>query len=141
VLCASPSYLSNNGTPQHLDELFDHQCLVYSLVRDSDQWRFQNPEGGLEKVKVRPHLKASSGECLRSAAVEGLGIVQLPSFVVYKEIEEGALVPILRDYQRSNLHAYAIYPQTRHLSQRVRAFVDFLVKRFQGVPYWDQNLQ
>jgi len=141
VLCASSAYLEKNGTPQDLDDLINHQCLVYSLIRDSDQWQFQSHQGEIEKIKINPYLKASSGEFLRCAAVNGLGIVHLPSFIVYKEIEQGSLVPLLNDYQRSNLHAYAIYPQTRHLSQRVRAFVDFLVKRFEGVPYWDQCLK
>jgi DNA-binding transcriptional LysR family regulator len=141
VLCASPAYLEKNGTPQTLDELVNHQCLVYSLIRDSGQWLFQNHQGALEKIKVHSYLKASSGEFLRCAAVDGLGIVQLPSFIVFKEIEQGTLIPLLSDYKRSDLHAYAIYPQTRHLSQRIRAFVDFLVKRFEGVPYWDQCLQ
>ncbi len=59
----------------------------------------------------------------------------------YKEIERGALVPLLTGYQCPPLAVYAIYPQTRHLSQRVRAFVDFLIKRFEGSPYWDQCLE
>ncbi len=55
--------------------------------------------------------------------------------------ESGAVIPLLTEYQFSQLAAYAIYPQTRHLSQRVRAFVDFLVNRFEGLPYWDLCLQ
>ena len=77
----------------------------------------------------------------RDAAVDGLGIVLMPSFIVYREIERGALVPLLTEYRYSQLAAYTIYPQTRHLSQRVRAFVDFLVKRFEGMPYWDRCLK
>jgi DNA-binding transcriptional LysR family regulator len=69
--------------------------------------------------------------------VEGMGIIMVPSFIAYKEIESGALVQILNDYIPPKIEAYAIYPQTRHLSQRVRAFVDFLVNRFSGTPYWD----
>ncbi len=65
----------------------------------------------------------------------------MPTFIVYKAIESGQLIPLLTDYQYSQLTAYAIYPQTRHLSQRVRAFVDFLVQRFEGSPYWDLCLQ
>jgi len=61
----------------------------------------------------------------------------MPSFIAYKEIESGKLVQLLKEYKPPNINAYAIYPQTRHLSQRVRSFVDFLVKRFEGTPYWD----
>ncbi|MFK7862558.1 MAG: LysR substrate-binding domain-containing protein [Granulosicoccus sp.] len=85
-------------------------------------------------------MQTSSGEFLRSAAVDSLGIAQLPSFIVFKEIELGTLVPVLNDYQRTDLNAYAIYPPTHHLSQRVRAFVDFLLSHFEDVLYWDQCL-
>ena len=90
---------------------------------------------------MRPYLKASNGEFLRDAAVKGQGINLVPSFIAYKEIESGALIPLLTDYKSPQIDAYANYPQTRHLSQRVRAFVDFLVKRFEGTPYWDLCLQ
>ena len=70
-----------------------------------------------------------------------MGIILVPSFIAYKEIERGTLVPVLKDYKVPPIAAYAIYPQTRHLSQRVRAFVDFLVKRFEGIPYWDICIQ
>ncbi len=137
VICASPDYLERMGTPQAADELIEHQCLVYSLLRDFEHWHLTDAKGNTIKTKIRPYLKASTGEFMRDTAVEGMGIVLVPSFIVYKEIESGALIPILKDYQTPRIDAHAIYPQTRHLSQRVRAFVDFLVKRFEGTPYWD----
>ncbi len=141
VMCASPAYLEQMGTPQSPDELSEHQCLVYSLIRDFEYWHLSDSNGREIRVKIRPHLKASTGEFLKDAAVEGLGIILLPSFIAYKEIERGALVQILKEYKLPQMDAYAIYPQTRHLSQRVRAFVDFLVKRFEGTPYWDLCLK
>jgi len=141
VLCASPEYLKRAGTPQTPEELIDHQCLVYNLIHDFEHWHLTDGKGELIKTKIHSYMKASSGEFLRNAAVEGQGIVFMPTFIVYKEIERGALVPILKDYKLAKIDAYAIYPQTRHLSQRVRAFVDFLVKRFEGTPYWDLPLQ
>jgi DNA-binding transcriptional LysR family regulator len=141
VLCASPEYLERMGTPQTPDELINHQCLVYSLIHDFEHWHLTDNKDELFKVKIRPNMKATSGEFLGGAAVEGQGIVFTPTFIVYKEIERGALVPILKDYKLAKIDAYAIYPQTRHLSKRVRAFVDFLVKRFEGTPYWDLCLQ
>jgi DNA-binding transcriptional LysR family regulator len=141
VMCASPVYLEQMGMPQSPDELRDHQCLVYSLLRDFEYWHLTDSNGEEIRTKIHPYLKASTGEFLRDAAVEGLGIILLPSFIAYKEIERGALVPILKDYKLPQMDAYAIYPQTRHLSQRVRAFVDFLIKRFEGTPYWDTCLQ
>jgi DNA-binding transcriptional LysR family regulator len=141
VLCASPTYLERMGTPQTPEDLIDHQCLVYSLIHDFEHWHLTDGKGRLMKTKIRPYMKATSGEFLRGAAVKGQGIVFTPTFIVYKEIERGALVPILRDYKLAKIDAYAIYPQTRHLSKRVRAFVDFLVKRFEGTPYWDSGFQ
>ena len=141
VMCASPSYLERMGTPQAPSELKQHQCLVYSLLRDYEYWYLTDSNGKETRTKIRPYLKASTGEFLKDAAVEGWGIILVPSFIAYKEIESGKLVQVLKDYKPPQLDAYAIYPQTRHLSQRVRAFVDFLVKRFEGTPYWDLCLK
>lgn len=141
VMCASPAYLELIGTPQSPDELIKHQCLVYSLLRDFEYWHLTDSKGNVIKTKIRPYLKASTGEFLRDLAVEGRGIVLIPTFIAYKEIERGTLVPLLEDYKTPQINAYAIYPQTRHLSQRVRAFVDLLIKRFEGTPYWDLCLQ
>lgn len=137
VMCASPAYLERMGTPQTPEQLVKHRCLVYNLISNSDNWNVHDTAGQSIKTRIIPYLKASNGEFLRDAAVGGLGIVLLPAFIVYREIERGALVPILTGYHYTQLAAYAIYPQTRHLSQRVRAFVDFLSQRFEGMPYWD----
>ncbi|WP_256214817.1 LysR family transcriptional regulator [Nitrosomonas eutropha] len=141
VMCASPAYLEHMGTPQTPEELIGHRCLAYSLISNSDNWNVYDSAGQLIKTRITPYLKASNGEFLRDAAVDGLGIVLLPAFIVYREIEHGALLAILTEYHYSQLAAYAIYPQTRHLSQRVRAFVDFLSKRFEAMPYWDSCLR
>ena len=141
IMCASPSYLARMGEPQSPEELIHHRCLAYNLISNFENWDLYNTEGQLIKTKIVPYLKASNGEFLRDAAVEGSGIILMPTFIVYKEIERGALIPLLTQYTSSQLSAYAIYPQTRHLSQRVRAFVDFLIQRFEGTPYWDSCLQ
>ena len=137
VLCASPDYLERSGYPQTPAELAQHRCLVYSLITNHETWDFYDPQDQLIRVKIVPYLKASNGEYLRDAAVDGLGIILTPTFIVYQEILSGSLVPLLPQYRSWELAAYAIYPQTRYLSQRVRAFVDYLVHRFSGSPYWD----
>jgi DNA-binding transcriptional LysR family regulator len=141
LLCASPEYLKKKGIPQLPQELTGHQCLVYTLVPDFDYLQFVGPDEKQIRIRVSPYMKASAGEYLKDAALSGLGIILAPSFIAYKEIEEGRLVPILRNYQSKQFDAYAIYPQTRHLSKRVRTFVDFLVKRFEGTPVWDRYSQ
>lgn len=141
VICASPGYLEQYGTPGSPYELREHQCLVYNLLHEPETWTFTDNSKQAIKVKIKPRIRASVGEYLRDAAVNGQGIVYIPAFIVYREIEQGALVPLLRNYSARRFDAYAIYPQTRHLSHRVRAFVDFLVDRFNGVPYWDLCLK
>jgi DNA-binding transcriptional LysR family regulator len=141
VMCASPSYLEQMGEPKVPSDLIEHQCLVYSLLRDYEYWYLTDSNGKEIRTKIHPFLKASTGEFLKDAAVEGRGVILVPSFIAYREIESGKLVQVLKDYTPPQLDAYAIYPQTRHLSQRVRAFVDFLVKRFEGTPYWDLCLK
>ena len=140
VLCASPKYLEKYGTPKTPDDLSRHQCLAYTLINDFKTWTLTDNKKQEHIVTIKPHIKSSAGEFLRDAAVCGHGIVYQPTFIVYKEIENGNLIPLLDKYNLWKINAYAIYPQTRHLSQRVRAFVDFLVKRFEGTPYWDTCL-
>lgn len=141
VICASPTYLEQEGVPQAPDDLIEHRCLAYSLLRDIDYWYLTDSNGGEIKAKIHPYIKATTGEFLKDAAVDGWGIILVPSFIAYKEIENGTLVPVLKEFKTPQLDAYAIYPQTRYLSQRVRVFIDFLVKRFEGTPYWDLCLQ
>ena len=141
VVCASPAYLAEHGSPRHPSELAEHDCLVYTNAPNPGLWAYTDPDGRQGRVQVRARLQANNGECLRQAAEDGHGIVLEPSFILYRAFEEGRLLPILRDYQWLTIYAYAVYPRTRHLSRRLRAFVDFLAERFAGVPYWDRCLQ
>jgi DNA-binding transcriptional LysR family regulator len=141
VVCASPAYLARHGTPGSAAELADHACLVYSNAPTPGLWEYVDPAGRPGRVQVRARIQANNGDCLREAAEDGHGIVRGPSFILHQAIEAGRLRPILRDHRWATLHAHAVYPRTRHLSQRVRAFVDFLVERFAGVPYWDRCLE
>ena len=138
VICASPKYLQRYGTPQKLSDLKNHRCLTYNLIANNENWKTTNSKGEIVNTKINPFLCASSGEYLRDAAVAGIGIVKLPTFIVYQQLKQRRLIPILNDYQSIAYSARAIYPQTRHLSKRVRAFIDFLVEHFKGTPYWDQ---
>ena len=77
---------------------------------------------------------------MRKLVLSDLGYAILPTFLAYKQIEKGELIPLLTDYSWGQENAYAVYPSTRHLSYRVRAFIDYLLVRFQGTPYWDECL-
>ena len=140
IVCASPDYIKKNGAPSTPEELLDHPCITYSYLDNPNLWSFLNEQGEEKMIKVPILMQANNGSFLCSAAISGLGIVREPTFIAYKSIAEGLLVPILQDYSLPEVNAYAIYPPTRHLSQRVRRFIDFLVERFSGTPYWEQYL-
>ena len=141
VVCASPHYLNVHGTPTSPDDLRDHECLVYSNLVDPDRWNYEDSDGNQGTVKVKRVMRASSGDFLCNAAAHGMGIVTLPTFLVSQTIRSGNLIPILTDYKFPVIPAYAVYPPTRHLSYRVRAFIDFLVEKFSGTPQWDRDCE
>ena len=139
VVAASPHYLKTHGTPQSPEELVDHECLVYSNLPEPDRWAWTDEKNKKHVVAVKPAMRASSGDFLTNAAAHGLGIVIQPTFLASEAIRRGNLVPILAEYEWPKSPAYAVYPPTRHLSYRVRAFIDFLVERFTGTPQWDRD--
>ena len=139
LVCASPAYLAANGTPQDIPELEDHQCLVYGNLVNPGHWNFRESDGRESVAQVNVSLTANSGEILCSLACAGQGLVMLPTFIVHEAIQRGDLVPVLTALQGPVLPAYAVYPTVRHLSYRVREFIDFLVTTFSGTPYWDRQ--
>ena len=116
VVCASPKYLQQHGQPQTPQDLKDHQCLAYSNMADPKTWNFIDSDNVPGSVKVPVSVLANNGDFLRGLAVAGQGIIGTPSFIVYRAIEAGELTCILTDYQWPVVNAYAVYPQTRHLS-------------------------
>lgn len=140
VLCAAPSYLSSRPAPVHPDDLKAHCCLHYSYLSVGQTWRFTGPEG-TRKVTVVGRLRINNGDLLKDAAVEGLGIALLPSFIIGEELRAGRLVPVMVDWRPSLDSAiHAVYPASRNLSPKVRVFIDFLSARFGDPPYWDTAL-
>ena len=139
VLCASPGYLKEYGIPKTPKELKNHRCLQYSLTGTSSLI-LTNKNGKEHQVKLPAKMSANNGDFLRDMAIAGHGILATPTFIAWKAIATGDLVPILSDYKLPQTNAYAVYPQTRYLSQRTRVLIDFLADRFGDNPYWDQNM-
>ena len=138
IFCASPGYLEQAGTPTVPADIADHACLRYwSPGGNPDEWTAGGPDGPVA-VKISGPLVANNGEVLRDAAIAGLGITRMPTFIVSKAIADGRLVEILADYRPEPLTIQAVYPPNRHLSVKVRRFIDFLVERFGPEPYWDR---
>ena len=138
ILCASPDYLVKHGTPETATDLARHVCLAYSNLRDPGLWTYWSADGQTGTVRVPVRLAASSGEFLLQAGIAGEGLLLLPTFYVHEALRTAQLVKVLPAYTWPELSAYAVYPPTRYLSSRVRAFIDFLVERLQGEPYWDR---
>lgn len=128
VVAASPAYLAARGVPLVPDDLRAHDCLRYEYSRTAG-WRLT--DGGREVViPVRGPLMANNGALLRDAAVAGLGLTMAPAFLLAAEIAAGRLVPVLRAHAPSTSAVWAVYPESRHLSTKVRSFVDAMAASF-----------
>lgn len=138
IVCASPAYLERHGTPHTASALAEHACLVYSHARDPALWHCRDPRGAPLQVRVPVRLAASSGDFLLRAAIAGEGIVLLPTFYTTDALRSGQLRQVLADHAWPELAAYAVYPPTRHLSSRARAFIDFLAQALAGEPAWER---
>ncbi|MBE0532949.1 MAG: LysR family transcriptional regulator [Rhodospirillales bacterium] len=136
AVCASPAYWAAHGVPAHPRELTRHNCLIYAYLPAQNDWRFRGPGGPLT-VRVAGNLKANNGDVLREAALAGLGVCLAPTFLVGDDLRDGRLRAVLDTFADDSLAIYAVYPHRRHLSAKVRAFVDFLAGRFGPRPYWD----
>ena len=137
VVCASPAYLAARGVPLSPADLPAHDCLSYSNMTTADEWSFAGPDGKPMSVEVRGRLRVNNGDALRIAALRGLGLANQPSFIIGADLQAGTLVGVLTDYVIQDGGIYAVYPHSRHLSPKVRAFVDLLAERFGPRPYWD----
>lgn len=136
AVLASPDYLKARGRPKHPRDLNDHDILLYANVGRGNQWRFR-VGNRWEYVNGHIRFRADNGELLREAAVAGLGVVVLPSFIAAPAIETGRLEAILLDYPLEENGLHVVMPPGRATTARVRALVDFLAARFGPEPSWD----
>jgi DNA-binding transcriptional LysR family regulator len=132
VCCAAPSYLAVHGTPTTPAELARHACLTYAYSATGNAWRFVDAEHGEHVVRVQGGVHANNGQMIAVLAAAGMGVALEPDFIVAPELASGALVAILPGFAPPASGIYAVYPSRRHLSAKVRAFVDFLGERFRG---------
>ncbi|VEB26015.1 putative HTH-type transcriptional regulator [Actinobacillus lignieresii] len=124
VLIASPDYLAKQGTPENLEQLTEHTCLIYE---NHQQWQFMDGE---QKMKIKPnaHVISNNGYALLQMTKAGQGIVNLPLFLVKEEISAGNLVEILPQYKQHSIDISVLYPHRRYLSPKVKVFIEFLSK-------------
>ena len=126
IVCASPGYLAAHGTPQTPHDLSQHACLSYSLSGGGADWRLESAGEHLT-VPVAGPIRADNGDMIRLAAVAGAGIVFQPHFIVGEDLAAGRLVQVLPGWESAELGIHALYPSRKHLSAKVRTFVDFVV--------------
>ena len=124
--CAAPGYLQANGTPVHLAQLAEHRCLSYTYASGGDSWTATGAGGEAASVRIPWTVRANNGDLLRTAAIEGVGVVLLPTFIVASDLAAGRLVEVLGEHRFGTLGIHAVYPHRRHLSHKVRALVDHL---------------
>ncbi|MGC2781720.1 MAG: LysR family transcriptional regulator [Bradyrhizobium sp.] len=129
VICAAPAYLARHGTPDSPEELRRHTSLTYGFLLTGNQWKLTGRDGD-HWIQPAWSLCVNNAEVLRDVAIRGQGIALIPRFIAADALADGALTAILPDYVAPPLALYAIYPPTRHLSVKVRLFIDFLVERF-----------
>jgi DNA-binding transcriptional LysR family regulator len=127
--CAAPAYLEKHGAPEHPRDLARHRCLEYSYVAPGVVWNFQDATGETHNVRIAGSVRANNGRMLAELAALGMGIVLEPDFIVEPEIQAGRLRLLLPGFEPPRTPIAAVYPSRRHLSSKVRAFVDFLSAR------------
>ena len=135
VLCASPDYLREHGTPKTPEDLVHHQCLLLVGAQGrQDTWRI-----GDTSVRVSGRIESNQGELLRDAAVAGLGIALHSTWHVNGDLHAGRLQVVLPDHPLADTGIHAVMPQRRLVPPRVRAFVDFLAHRLGDTPPWERK--
>ncbi|MES2319891.1 MAG: LysR family transcriptional regulator [Pseudomonadota bacterium] len=135
VVCASPAYLALHGTPDTPAALAQHACLGYTLSGTGAEWRLEGPGGPLT-VPISGPIRADNGDIIRLAALGGAGILFQPRFIVDDDLDAGRLVRILPEWESAQMGIYAVYPSRKHLSAKVRTFVDFLVDALAAARLW-----
>lgn len=127
---ASPAYLTQHGTPSDPEALTAHRLLAGTM----EHWRLRDPTATTQErrelhVKPDSFWRCNSGVALLDAVRQGLGIAQLPDYYVQRDLDAGALVVVLDEYRPADDGVWALYPQNRHLSPKVRAVIDYLAQR------------
>jgi DNA-binding transcriptional LysR family regulator len=133
ILCAAPDYLKRRGNPQTPEDLAGHDCLSYSYVSVPEEWHLTGA-GGERVVRVSGPIVTSHRHVLRTAAVRGLGIAYGPADFFRDDLTAAKLVPVLADYKLPEATIYAVYPVSRQLSAKLKAFNDFMARYFAASP-------
>jgi len=131
IVCCAPSYLTNREQPETPESLQQHNCLAYTYQTEGAyEWHFsQNKQEFC--IKISGNFATNNSQALRKAALAGYGIVYVPRCSVYEDIQAGSLIPLLTNYKARSLGIYAVYPYTRHQSQKMRLLIEYIKNAYQ----------
>jgi LysR family transcriptional regulator for bpeEF and oprC len=132
ITCASADYLARYGVPQHPNDLVRHKCINYFSAKNGRiyEWDFSR-DGERIVLNLEGHVALNDADAYRAAGMAGLGVMQVPEVTIRAALKDGTLVRILSDWQTDTLPIYVMYPQNRHLSAKVRVFVDWIAELFE----------
>ena len=137
VVCAAPEYVEQFGRPSNPEELVNHNCIYYSLFKAGVEWTFFK-NGKKTKVQPRGNFIVNNSDAIAEILLQGLGICQMPTFIVSKHLSSGALVTLLEGYSLPNHAIYAVYPERKHLPEKVSVFINFMKEKLgDNSGYWD----
>jgi DNA-binding transcriptional LysR family regulator len=125
VVCGSPEYFEKFGIPEKPEDLVNHSCLFNWAIPPRNKWQFKG-ENGYIVMNVSGRIQANAAHPIRIAALNGLGLVMLPTYILGSDIEKGKLKVVLENYALPPLDIHAVYPHRKYLSAKVRSFMDFL---------------
>ena len=128
VVCASPAYLAERGTPSHPRELAGHDCITFTALQSPIEWTFVNGKR-VEKIPVHSRLSVSTAEAAADAAIAGVGITRLLCYQVSKAITDGSLTVLMRDHEPTPLPIHLVHTSGRVMPQKLRVFLDFVLPR------------
>lgn len=140
VVAASPGFWKKHGRPRHPRDLGDAPCVRYSNIERPNVLQYWGPKGETGVIEPPIRLLANNGDFLVAMASDGAGFIIEPTFFLYSDVKSGALETALIDFEWSAASLHVVYPPTRQVSARVRAFADAVIARFHNNPYWDECL-
>ncbi|AOT10894.1 LysR family transcriptional regulator [Pseudoalteromonas luteoviolacea] len=126
LVVASPGYIARYGKPYHPRELTKHHCVCYSNLKTPDRWEFTDQTGKSFTVDVRKRVNCNHGKMQAAMAIDGVGITRLPEFYLVDAIKDGQLEVLFESYLQKPVEVYVVYPSRKHLSPKVRYFIDLL---------------
>ena len=135
VTCAAPSYIALHGRPQHPNDLQQHDCVNYFSAKTGKiaEWDFAK-DGKRIQMRVPGRIAVNDSNAYMTATLSGMGVAQMAAFAICPYLQSGELELLLEDWTIDPLPLHVVYPQNRHLSAKVRVFVEWISELFADLP-------